>query len=83
MFDYANISEANEVPGSQRQQMPGDARPLSAIIDAARWHIRPCQAPSRDLEHQRRPAKRQRQRTSTPRGGGEASLRAGGRKRRR
>src|SRR5262249_24984094 len=45
MFDHPNISEANEITGSQlgsqRQQIQGYARPLSATISAATEHVRP------------------------------------------
>jgi hypothetical protein len=51
-FDHSNISEANEITGSQsgsqRQQIPGYPRPLPATISAAREHIRPHLAPSGD-----------------------------------
>jgi len=51
VFVHSNISEGKEIRGSQvgshRWQFSGDADPLSAIIDAARPHVRRRQATSR------------------------------------
>jgi len=51
-FDHSNISEANEIAGSQlgsqHRQMLGYARPQSASISAAKRHIRPHLATSGD-----------------------------------
>jgi hypothetical protein len=52
-FDHSNISEGNEIPGSQtesqRRQIQGGARPLLAAICAAKRHTRPRLATSGDL----------------------------------
>jgi hypothetical protein len=52
MFDRSNISEANEIEGSQprsqRRQILGYARPQLASINAANRHVRPHLAPSAD-----------------------------------
>jgi hypothetical protein len=52
VFDRSNISEANEIAGSQlgsqRRQTLGYARLQSASICAAKRHIRPHLAPSGD-----------------------------------
>jgi len=51
-FDGSNMSKANEIAGSQtgsqRWQMPGDARPCLATVGAAQRHIGPHPAASGD-----------------------------------
>ena len=53
MFDRSNISEANEImgsqKGSQRWQIPGDTRPRLATVGAARRHVGPHPAASSDV----------------------------------
>ncbi len=48
-----NVSEANEIPGSQvgsqRRQIVGDAGPRPATVGAAERHIRPYPATSGDV----------------------------------
>jgi hypothetical protein len=49
-FDHSNISDANEIAGSQsgsqRGQILGYVKPQSASISAAKHHVRPRLAPS-------------------------------------
>jgi hypothetical protein len=53
VFDRSNRSEAKELAGSQvgsqQWQIPGDARPRLATIDAAQRHIGPHPAASGDV----------------------------------
>ena len=53
-FDHSNVSDVNEMPGSQvggqRRQILGDAQPRPAIIGAGKRHIRRHSAASGDVQ---------------------------------
>jgi|HubBroStandDraft_6_1064221.scaffolds.fasta_scaffold219983_3 hypothetical protein len=79
VFTYSNISEANEVSGSQtgshRCQFSGDTEPLSAPTDAVKPHVRPLQATSR---HPTEVPSKQRVAGSNPAGRADQKSRSAG-----